>query len=440
MTRRRIDPDLPPGIFRVHDAGCDAFESRAYECCTCRPRYQAQAGPKRSRKTKTLATLTDAKRWKRRVEERAGGDDRIPRLSEAADRWLAAAESGQAVTRSSKPYRSDVVAGYRLCLERYVLPELGRRRLDTITRGDVLALIGSLQQQGLSPSTVRNAIVPLRSLYRFANDHRLVTDNPTRGVVMPGVSAARRDRYAEPPEIAELLAALQGADRVLWATAAYAGLRRGELAGLRRRDVDLEAGQLRVAQAWSYRAGAARSPKSEAGRRAVPIPDALLNELRPHLADVSDDQLVFARSHWPMRGSDDPDAPFSYFAVRRRAGDAWKAAGLEPIGFHECRHACASNYLAAGVPMQVVQAIMGHSSITTTVNSYGHLRSTAVDDARADLNRFLDGRSDPVVPAEPGATSAAPSLDFERTTQAHQGARLRPRPRPAAARRHHDRS
>jgi integrase len=96
-----------------------------------------------------------------------------------------------------------------------------------------------------APSTVEMALVPLRAIYRRAANRGEVALNPCDGLDLPAIRTGR-DRIADPREAAALLAALPEIDRPLWATAMYAGLRRGEILGLRWQDVDLKANVLHV--------------------------------------------------------------------------------------------------------------------------------------------------------------------------------------------------
>jgi integrase len=94
----------------------------------------------------------------------------------------------------------------------------------------------------------------------------------------------RRERYATPAEAEALIAAVPAADRPIWATAMYGGLRRGELQALRTEDVDLASGVIRVEFGWEYREG--QIPlKSDAGRRKVPISAVLRDFLDARLAN-----------------------------------------------------------------------------------------------------------------------------------------------------------
>jgi integrase len=83
------------------------------------------------------------------------------------------------------------------------------------------------------------------------------------------------------------------------------------------------------------------------------------------------------------------DRPFEPSTVRRRALKAWKLADLAPIGLHEPRHTCASVLIAAGVNARAIMEIMGHASITTTFDRYGHLMPGGRDEARARVDAYL---------------------------------------------------
>lgn len=382
--------------------------------CACPrgwPHYQAQAGPRASRETKTHHTLAAAVSWKRDIEnavrrgQRTAG--RAPRLREAAEAWLADADLGVALGRGDKPYKPSTLRGYRRCLNAEVLDEFGSRRLDDISRGELNAFIQGLARRGLAASTIRNTLVPLRALYRQAIALEQVTANPTRGVQVPGGSG-RRERVAARAEIHRLLAAVPLHDRALWATALYAGLRRGELMALRWMDVDLAAGVIHVR--FNYDPGSKRmvGVKSDAGERSVPICAVLRDELVAHRqrAGARPTGLVFARGALAQatRGHrGDAMAPFSDSSVARRAERHWHKAGVAPITLHECRHTFASLMIAAMAAEgtfdpKLLQALLGHTSITQTFDRYGHLFPGAEKEAARMLDVYL---TTDVEPADP---------------------------------------
>jgi integrase len=167
----------------------------------------------------------------------------------------------------------------------------------------------------------------------------------------------------------------------VWATALYAGLRRGELMGLRWRDVDLARGVLEVRQAWDPKEHQMVAPKSAAGRRRVPIAAALRAFLTPlSLAAPADPAgLVFGTG----------GSPFSASSTSERALRAWRRAGLDPICLHDCRHTFASLMIAAGVNAKALSTFMGHANISITLDRYGHLMPGAEDEAAGMMDAYL---------------------------------------------------
>ncbi len=170
-------------------------------------------------------------------------------------------------------------------------------------------------------------------------------------------------------------------DRALWATALYAGLRRGELQALRWEDVDLDHGVIRVERSFDQKAGPIE-PKSGAGRRRVPLVRTLRAELLAHRLRQCErgEGLCLGRR----------EQAFAPGAASRRAREAWARQGLEPIGLHECRHTYAAHMIAAGVNAKALSAYMGHSSITITLDRYGHLMPGSEAEAAGMLEAYLE--------------------------------------------------
>ena len=222
------------------------------------------------------------------------------------------------------------------------------------------------------------------SAFRGDKDRRAVARgdvavNPTSGIELPAVRG-RRERIASPEEAAKLIESLPRSERALWATAMYAGLRLGELRALRWQDVDLAAGIIRVERSWDARQGPIE-PKSRAGKRNVPIPAVLRDALVEHRMDQGEaGGLVFGRS---------VAKPFTPGTVANRARAAWDESELHPITLHEARHTFASLMIAAGVNAKALSTYMGHSSITITLDRYGHLLPGNENHASELLDSFL---------------------------------------------------
>jgi integrase len=379
------------GIEVRHRKGCRANDVGR---CNCEPTYRASVYDKRAGKLirKSFPSHAAAKTWRqdalvavRRGELKATPATTVRAATEA---WLTGAENGLILNRSGDPYKPSAVRAYRQSLRLRVWPRIGDRRMSDVARSDVQELVDELVAEGLSPSTVQCALLPLRALYRRALVRGEVSINPTTGIALPAIRG-KRDRIASPKEAAALLAALPLDDRAVWATAVYAGLRRGELLALQWEDVDLTKNLIHVRRSWDIAEQKDVGPKSAVGRRKVPITSKLKSVLAEH-------RLATGRTTGFVFG--DGDRPVSPSALTDRARAAWTAANetmadgadpLERITLHECRHTFASLMIAAGVNAKALSTYMGHANIGITLDRYGHLMPGNEDEAAGLLDAYL---------------------------------------------------
>jgi integrase len=348
--------------------------------------YEAWVWDKRAQKKvrRTFSTMAAAKNWR---QDAGGalrkGTMRAPSsttLSAAWDAWLEGAKRGEVLSRNRRPYKPATLRGYEHDLKTYVLDDLGALKLGDVRPDDLQALVERLQGKKLSGSKVRNVIVPLQALYH--RHRREVPVDPTVSLDLPAPGAPR-ERAASPEEALALLEALPDEQRALWATAFYAGLRRGELRALRVSDVNWPAATLiSVSRGWDDVEGAIE-PKSAKGERRVPVAATLRRYLLEHKmgSGRDGDELLFGRS---------AGAPFTPTHVRKQARKAWAAAGLEPIGLHEARHTYVSMMHAAGCSLEEIGDFVGHSSAYMT-DRYRHLLEGQRERAAERLDAFLAG-------------------------------------------------
>ncbi len=371
------------GIEVRHKKACASRDGRR---CNCQPAYQASVWSARESKRirKTFPTLAEARAW--RSETQTGvrrGTVRAPAnmaIQKAADELVAGMKSGCVRNRSGDLYKPSAIRSYEAALRDHIIPRLGRTRLADVQHRDVQRIADDLLAEGRDPSTIRNALMPLRVIFRRAVEDGDLTVNPCAHLRLPAVRG-RRERIASPEEAQRLLAALPKRDRPVWATALYAGLRRGELMALRWDDVDLAAGVIRVERSYDDKGRVEIEPKSRAGRRTVPIVGALRDVLVEHKARQD-------RDGWLAFGSS-AERPLVPSNLWRRAQRAWKRARLRPIGLHEARHTFASVLIAAGVNAKAITTYMGHASIQTTYDLYGKLMPGSESEATALVDAYL---------------------------------------------------
>jgi integrase len=401
---------MAEGIVRRHSAGCPAKSGKR---CQCRAGYEAWVYlPHEKKKVrKTFARKAEAKSW--RADALAAASKRTlhsfspTTIEQAAWLWLEAAGSGGVRDRSGQIYKPGTLREYRRSLAQRVLPEFGNARLSELSRAEVQNFVDRLLGEGLSPSTVGNTLNPLQAIYRHAVRRDLVLVNPTREVELPA-DRSRRDRIASAAEAERLLVALPAEDRPIWATAFYAGLRRGEIQALRPSDVDLASSEITVNRSWDQYEGPIAT-KSKAGRRTVPIIGALRSYLETVEVETGS-ELFFGR-----KGGE----PFAPKSISERAGRAWDKVNqqereaaerdrrepelLRPITLHECRHTFASLLIDAQVNAKAIQEFMGHATIEETFSRYGHLMPGARDQARELVDAYIDAA---LSDSEPAALAA----------------------------------
>lgn len=235
--------------------------------------------------------------------------------------------------------------------------------------------------EGKAPATVRKAFQLAAAVLDRAVILRKLPANPARvgeAISLPPMSEVEM-RFLTPDEVHELADAIERRYRALVLTAAFTGLRWGEAVGLRAKYLDLPGARLTVAESLSEVSGELtfKTPKTPASRRTVALPQLLVGVLRDHLAQ------------WPAVGAGlvftgPSGAPLRRTNFRRRVWEpALESAGLGPLRFHDLRHTHAAFLIAQGEHPKTIQSRLGHASISTTLDVYGHLFE-GLDKAAAD--------------------------------------------------------
>ena len=329
-----------------------------------RVRYQAE-GRRISRSG--FATRAEARAWLAQAEvDLAGGRHVDPRSGRLLFRqyeglWL----SGLLAEASTKDRTKSRINAQ-------LLPAFGTRRLDEIRREDVRAWVAALAER-YRPTYVRSCLVTLRSILQEAVDSGRLPQNPAAGVSSPTLRAEER-RFLTAEEVEALAGAIEPRFRNLVLLAAYSGLRWGELTGLRIENLDLLRGRVTVAEVLARGEAGRRYvkafPKSAAGRRTVGLPQAVTEGLRTHVETygVGEGGLVFSTERGrPLRHADWNEVHFGPAVLRAGLG------GPARPTFHSLRHTHAALLIAQGTHAKAVQRRLGHASIRTTLDTYGHL-------------------------------------------------------------------
>jgi integrase len=331
-----------------------------------------EQGRRRQRSKGGFATRREAQAFLNSVLTRLGdGSYAAPSKQTLADylenEWLPAIES---------TVRPLTFTQYRSVVKLRIVPTLGHLRLQTLTGGHLNTLYRELEQAGLSISTRRLTHAVLHRALRDAIRWGRLVRNPADAADPPKAAQTRAEAWTA-KELSRFLAYVRG-DRLysLWRLAATTGMRRGELAGLTWRALDLDDGRLSVEQQLVPTRGGVSlgPPKSSRSRRTVALDAETVGVLRDHReaqlleGDFAggayvDADLVFANEF---------GRPIHPQRLTERFGKLRKAAGLPTGTLHILRHTAATLALTEGVPVHIVAARLGDDP-KTVLSTYAHL-------------------------------------------------------------------
>lgn len=354
---------VEPGIWRTRSG-------------TYQVHYRDSVGKQRA---KSFDRLVDARSFKADMRLRKQRGDYIDpsatrvRFGEWAHQYL----------EQKIALRERTLDKYESALRTHLQPTFGSARIGAIARSDVQSWIVRLKKEGYAPETIRGLYTVFASIMKLAEVEGIITKTPCRRIELPAV-VREEQRYLTTDEVEALAAEVKPRYRALVYVAAYLGLRWQEIAGLKRRHVDLSAypAALRVVSTIERARGRYRVVdlgKTKAARRTLKMPGFLRDMLANHLT-------VFPNAEWVFSASRGGFLRYDNF--RTRVWDpAVERAKLVPLTFHELRHTAAAFMIdEGGDPLQVKRR-MGHEDIRTTLNTYGHLFPDREDQLVAALDR-----------------------------------------------------
>lgn len=393
---------LPPGIsLRTNGDGSKSYVLRWREGGT-------RDGKPQSHSYRRLAEAADAKARIDANGRRCACPKHSPAAAPAPGRGagltfgMFAERHAAALTGVGPGYRATFVRELHRHFDPFLDRPLGVTP-DAITDLDVREWIVGMEtgshpwlRKPLSPTTVRRLLAQVGSVMASAMDEGLVTRNPFRG---HRLARRDRDKHSEmvvlgQGEWAILEAALpEGVYRDLCAVLIGTGLRWGEATALAVGHVDLFTSppRLHVTRAWQDDGAGGHqigTPKSVRSRRTVAFGDAVFDALLPHVAGKGSDEFVFTTpAGAPLRHAN------FYHRIWRPALEKAARNGLERRPrIHDLRHSHVSMLIAEGRPVPEISRRLGHESVTTTIDRYGHILPQLEADTIAALNRAMPRR------------------------------------------------
>ncbi len=318
-------------------------------------------------------------------------------LGEYLDRWLAGSVKGTV--------KETTYANYAYITRKHVSPALGRVKLKSLTPAHVRGFYGEKARTDLSAATVKKMHVVLSKALSQAVSDGLIPRNAADGVKPPRVSAPGEEiKPLDSEECAAFLEAARGESlEALYVLAVHCGLREGELLALRWEDADLEAPKPALLVRRTLTRGedgrgwvVGASTKSGKGRR-VRLTRRAVTALKDHRKRQLEERMRLA-GLWSDQGLVFPNETGSLFNpsnLRNRSFKRIKArSGVrEDLRFHDLRHTCATLLLSEDVNAKVVSEMLGHTSITITLNTYSHVLPDMQDSAADAMEAALGAMS-----------------------------------------------
>jgi integrase len=287
--------------------------------------------------------------------------------------------------------RRSTFAQYKSVVNRHIIPALGRLKLKSITPAHARSLYREKLDCGLAPRTVQYMHVTLHKALKQAVMDGLIPRNVADAVKAPQAHK-KEAKPLTPAEVAALLSAASG-DRLeaLYVTAVHTGLRRGELLGLKWTDINLDARTLSVQRSLD-KDGTFNAPKRSKSRRTVTLTPQAAEALKGHRAHQNEERLWLG-SLWedrdlvvPNRRGKPMNADNLY---HRDFKPLLQRAGLSGFTFHSLRHTCATLLLAKNVNPKIVSELLGHATISQTMDTYSHVMPGMGDVAADALESAL---------------------------------------------------
>jgi integrase len=282
---------------------------------------------------------------------------------------------------------------YQYQVDKYILPALGSCRICDLSRTRIQAFLLERKRAGYSNSTIHGIRTTLAKVLEVAVECGYFDRNPAHGIKTGEREARKEKTFLTPDQIRALLPALAEPCRTIVLVAALTGMRIGEILALRWKRLDLLRGSIEVAETFSD--GHFGTPKTRSSRRVIPMSGAVREAFESHGAAslrTAPDDLVFSTS----KGT--PLSPKNLY--NRVLAPACDATRIPRVSWHSFRHSHATILGEVGESLKTAQAILGHSDLETTLNTYIH----AIPDSQRRAVEKVAEVLYPVVPNFGGAT------------------------------------
>ena len=322
----------------------------------CKCNYRDWLGESKSKMKRGFATKKEALEWEREFLQRQSSsmdmklssfvdvyfDDKAPRLKE----WS--------------------IMTKRTLIETKILPYFGDKQMNDITAVDIIKWQNALLNQEYKPTYLRMIQNQLTALFNHAERFYDLKDNPCKKVDKMGRANAKELNFWTKDEFEVFIQCFTEEEemyRIIFLMLFWLGCRVGELLALTESDIDLEGGTVSISKTYFRRnkTDYITAPKTESSNRKITIPQFLQDEIKQFLDrqyELMPEERIF---------------PITDRAIQKKMKQKTEQAKLKPIRVHDLRHSHIALLIEKGMQPLVIAQRVGHDSVNTTMNIYGHL-------------------------------------------------------------------
>lgn len=322
----------------------------------CKCNYRDWLGESKSKMKRGFATKKEALEWEREFLQRQSAsmdmklssfvdvyfDDKAPRLKERS------------------------IMTKRTLIETKILPYFGDKQMNDITAVDIIKWQNALLNQEYKPTYLRMIQNQLTALFNHAERFYDLKDNPCKKVDKMGRANAKELNFWTKDEFEVFIQCFTEEEemyRIIFLMLFWLGCRVGELLALTESDIDLEGGTVSISKTYFRRnkTDYITAPKTESSNRKITIPQFLQDEIKQFLDrqyELMPEERIF---------------PITDRAIQKKMKQKTEQAKLKPIRVHDLRHSHIALLIEKGMQPLVIAQRVGHDSVNTTMNIYGHL-------------------------------------------------------------------
>lgn len=322
----------------------------------CKCNYKDWLGESKSKMKRGFATKKDAQQWEREFLQRQSAsmdmkfasfvevyfEDKAPRLKERS------------------------IMTKRILFETKIIPYFGEKQMNEITPVDIIKWQNALLNQDYKPTYLRMIQNQVTALFNHAERFYQLKENPCKKVDKMGRANAKELNFWTKDEYEQFIQGFTEEEemyRIIFQMLFWLGCRVGELLALTSEDIDFESGTVSISKTY-YRRNQTdyiTPPKTESSNRKITIPKFLQEELKNFLDrqyGLTPEERIF---------------PITDRAIQKKMKQKTELAKLKPIRVHDLRHSHIALLIEKGMQLLVIAQRVGHDSVNTTMNIYGHL-------------------------------------------------------------------